>query len=113
MPAKGKDLVGKFSRDKGAREERAIVNCWRGVGFSAERVPLSGASGGSFAGDIQIKIEGEIRVFEAKLRSKGFSQIYDWLRDHYGLFIRADNRDRLVVMRETDFQELLNGRSND
>lgn len=98
--------MGKFSRDKGGREERSIVNTWQDAGFAAERVPLSGAAGGSFGGDVQIPILNLDRKFESKLRANGFKQVYAWLDDNYGLFLRSDRNQRLVVLRETDFQAL-------
>ena len=99
--------MGKMQRDKGAREERAIVNYWQHFGYAAERVPLSGAAGGSFKGDVTIPFLNKDNVFEAKLRGNGFRQIYDWLDDNYGLFIRADCKPRLVVIPEDKFRELV------
>lgn len=43
---------GRASRDKGNRAERAIVKILLDRGFNAERVPLSGAAGGSYLGDL-------------------------------------------------------------
>ncbi len=99
--------MGKASRDKGAREERAIVNAFQDAGIAAERVPLSGAAGGSYVGDVSIPIMGADWVFEAKVRADGFAQIYDWLGSHQGLFIRRDRAPRLVVLRESDFIDII------
>jgi hypothetical protein len=99
--------MGKASRDKGAREERAIVNTWQDFGLAAERVPLSGAAGGSYVGDVSIPLLGKDRVFEAKVRANGFKQIYEWLGDNFGLFIRSDRNPRLVVLREADLIEII------
>lgn len=99
--------MGKASRDKGQREERAIVHAFQDAGIGAERIPLSGAAGGSFAGDVTIPVQGADRLFEAKVRATGFSQIYDWLGSNFGLFIRRDRAPRLVVLRESDFIELI------
>jgi hypothetical protein len=99
--------VGKASRDKGQREERSIVHAFQEAGIAAERIPLSGAAGGSFAGDVTIPVQGADRLFEAKVRAAGFTQIYDWLGSNFGLFIRRDRAPRLVVLRETDFIEIL------
>jgi len=46
--------MGKKSRVKGQRNECAIVNTLKDAGLPAVRVPLSGAAGGQFAGDILI-----------------------------------------------------------
>jgi len=99
--------MGKKSRDKGQREERAIVHAFQDAGIAAERIPLSGAAGGSFAGDVSIPVMNTDRTFEAKVRADGFKQIYDWLGDNYGLFLRRDRSPRLVVLRESDFIDLV------
>jgi len=94
--------VGKRSRDKGRRNEQQIVNLLKDAGIEAERVPLSGACGGSFSGDIVI--DGE--RYEAKIRATGFRQIYEYLGDHDGLFLRADRQELLIVLRAADWIEL-------
>lgn len=98
--------MGKASRDKGLREENYIVRAFQDAGIAAERIPLSGAAGGKFVGDVSIPVQGQDRVFEAKVRADGFREIYKWLSEHYGLFLRADRCERLVVLRERDFIEL-------
>ncbi len=100
-------MSGRKSRNKGAREERAIVHSFQEAGIAAERVPLSGAMGGSYAGDVSIPVQGRDRVFEAKVRANGFRQLYDWLGSNYGLFVRSDRNERLVILREPDFQDLV------
>ena len=99
--------MGKSQRDKGARNERGIVHDLLGAGIPAKRVPLSGALGGELAGDIWVPVQGQRRVFEAKKRAAGFKQIYDWLGTHFGLFIGADRRETLVVLRLSDFAKLI------
>lgn len=91
--------MGKKSRDKGARFERAIVNALKDSEFAAERVPLSGASGGSFAGDVMVDFGLGEKKLEAKVRGDGFKQIYEWLGINYGLVIKADRREPLLVLR--------------
>jgi Holliday junction resolvase len=99
--------MGKMSRDKGALFERALVNSLRERGFEAERVPLSGAAHGSFAGDVQMPLLGVVKRWEAKIRADGFKELYRWLAGHAGLFLRADRRETLVVLRMDDFCELV------
>ena len=98
--------MGKKSRTKGTVNERAIVNLLRDVGIEAERVPLSGACGGTFAGDVLIRG----KRYEAKVRASGFKQIYDGLGDNAGLFIRSDRKETLIVLRAADFIELMTKR---
>jgi len=90
---------GRGPGDKGRRDERRIVRLLRGLGFRAERIPLSGAAGGSFAGDIVLHLQGGVKLTaEVKCRADGFKQIYKWLSGRDLLVIRADRADPLIVM---------------
>ena len=100
-------LVGKFSRDKGARFERELVRLFQMEGIAAERIPLSGSAGGSFAGDLTIPVLGVDKRFEAKKRAGGFKLLYDFLSDHFGLFVAQDRSTPLVVLRVDHFIMLL------
>ncbi len=98
--------MGKRSRDKGARVEREIVKLINSSGVAAERVPLSGAAGGSFAGDIQVDFGQGVQTLEVKARADGFRQIYDWLGKNFGLVIKADRATPLIVLRLDDAANL-------
>jgi hypothetical protein len=89
---------GRKSRDKGNRAERAIVRLLQERGFAAERVPLSGAAGGSYRGDINVPVLGVDRVVEVKCRANGFRALYAWLTDRDILIVRADRREPLCVL---------------
>jgi hypothetical protein len=89
---------GKASRQKGDRAERAIVRFLQDKGLAAERVPLSGAAGGSYLGDVTIPVLGVDRVAEVKVRANGFGQLYAWLEARDLLIVRADRREPLVVL---------------
>lgn len=99
-------MGGRASRDKGLRAEREAVHIFQAVGIAAERVPLSGASGGRYTGDVSAPILGDDQVFEVKCRAAGFARIYNWLGGYYGLVIRADREEPLVVLRLRDFASL-------
>jgi len=99
--------MGKMSRTKGSLMERAIVKILQGCGFAAERVPLSGGAGGKFSGDIDLPYNGRDTRWECKIRADGFKEIYSWLADHHGLFIRADRKEALVVLRLSDFLDVI------
>ena len=103
--------MGKASRDKGARTERQIVNSLQEAGLGAERIPLSGAAGGSFKGDVTVPVLGIDRKLEVKCRASGFRQIYDWKAEHYGLVIKADRKQPLIVLSLDDFARLAFGRA--
>lgn len=82
--------MGLASRQKGARREREFAALVEG-----ERVPLSGAAGGSFAGDVLAL--GGLR-FEVKARADGFRTLYAWLDGADALALKADRRPWLVVL---------------
>lgn len=89
-------------KQKGSRFEREIVHLAQEFGLNASRVPLSGAATG-FKDDVLI----EGMRFECKSRADGFKQIYGWLGDCEGLFLRADRQEALVVIRAREYMELL------
>lgn len=91
-------MGGKASRDKGARGERDLVHRLRAYGFLAERVPLSGAAGGQFSGDLRIGVAGRQLSCEVKVRGDGFKQLYGWLGDNHCLVVRADRKQPLLVI---------------
>jgi Holliday junction resolvase len=101
-PSRSKTQVkkrgGRASRQKGDRFERAIVRLLQDHGLGAERVPLSGSAGGSYAGDLTVPILGRDLVVEAKARANGFARLYSWLEGRDVLIIKADRRDAIAVL---------------
>lgn len=97
---------GKASRNKGNRFEREIVDLFQEHGLAAERVPLSGAAGGKFSGDVSVPVLGIDRCIEAKIRKSGFGQIYAWLEGNYAVVSRRDRSDPLITLRLADFARL-------
>ena len=92
-------MSGRRSRDKGARVERAIVHALKAGGFAAERVPLSGAAGGLYSGDIVLPLMGRDLCLEAKARADGFRELYGWLDQRDVLIVKADLQEALVIVR--------------
>jgi Holliday junction resolvase len=92
-------MSGRRSRSKGTRTERSIVNALRASGIGAVRVPLSGAVGGRFAGDIVLPLLGRDFCVEVKARAAGFRELYSWLTDRDVLIVKADRQEPLVVVR--------------
>ena len=98
--------MGKFSRDKGGRAEREIVARHLALGVHAERVPLSGACGGSFAGDVIIPGIGTVEV-KCRAGGAGFKTIESWLGDNAALFLRRDRQSPLIVLPWATWQRLV------
>lgn len=104
--------MGKSQRDKGARREREVVNHWRERGIRADRVPLSGAAGGEYAGDVDLYAFGRDEapmVGECKARANGggFKQITKWLGQNDFLVLHEDKCARLYVVPERIMERLI------
>lgn len=93
-------------RQKGDRFEREIVASFEGDGMPAQRVPLSGAAGGMFSGDIHIVTRLGRRKVECKVRARAWKDLYEWLAGNWALVIKRDRSEPLVVMRLSDFKAL-------
>jgi Holliday junction resolvase len=94
---------GRAPRQKGDRREREIVQRHRALGIDAQRVPLSGAAGGRFSGDIDINpfgIEDTTLTTEVKARAngEGFVQLERWLGENDAMFLVRDRADPIVVL---------------
>jgi hypothetical protein len=97
--------MAKRSRDKGQRIEREIVHLHVDAGIPASRVPLSGAHGGDYAGDVHIlDFTAEVK---ARANGEGFKQLEAWLGDHDMLFLRRDRQRPLVCMTWQMYLELM------
>ena len=102
-------MSGRRSRTKGARTEPSIVNTLLAHGIAAVRVPLSGAVGGRFAGDIVLPLMGRDLCVEVKARTDGFRKLYSWLDGRDALIVKADRREPLVVVRMSLAAEVAKG----
>jgi hypothetical protein len=94
--------MGKASRDKGLRRERAVVEVHVKCGMRAERVPLSGAMRYRDNGaDVDLYVRGAAPVkAEVKARGEGsgFRTLERWLGENDALFLIRDRATPLVVM---------------
>lgn len=97
--------MGRMSKRKGSRIEREIVNRHREAGIPAERVPLSGAAGGSFGGDVVIADELRAEV-KARAGGKGFKTLEGWLGTNDALFLRRDRAAPLVLLPWSTWERL-------
>lgn len=103
-------MGGKAARDKGSRVERAIVDRFRQLGVRASRVPLSGAAGGDYSGDVVAEvITGQRWVGEVKARKGGAGWVVltRWLGTNQFLVLQEDRQEPLVAMRWSQFAELV------
>jgi Holliday junction resolvase len=89
---------GRSPKRKGTRVERKLVNELVELGLPAFRVPLSGAAGGQWSGDIHIPLLGRTRRVEVKARGTGFRQLYAWLNKADLLIVKADRCNPLAVL---------------
>lgn len=104
--------MGKSQRDKGARREREFVNYWRSEGFKSARVPLSGAAGGDYSGDVDLYAYGAedaplIGEIKARGNGSGFKTISTWLGANDFLVLHEDQKQRLYVFPEKVLRDLL------
>jgi Holliday junction resolvase len=95
--------MGKASRDKGLRRERAIVEIHTKCGMHAERVPLSGAlryQGNGADVDLYVRGAAPLKA-EVKARGEGsgFKTLERWLGANDALFLVRDRAEPLVVVR--------------
>jgi hypothetical protein len=71
-----------------------LVRFLQTKGLRAEKVSRTGYSGS----DISLDLLGIERRVEVKVRSHGFTQLYEWLANSELLIIRADRKEPLVVL---------------
>lgn len=93
-------------RQKGDRLERDVVATCNAAGVHAQRVPLSGAAGGLFGGDVQVEVRGKRLKLECKSRARAWKDLYGWLVGNYALVIKRDREEPLVVLPLSEFLSL-------
>ena len=97
--------MGRMQRNKGARVEREIVQRFIDIGLHAEKIPLSGAAGGSFSGDLLVG--GRKVEVKARKDGTGFKLLYRWLGDNDFLVCKQDRTEPLVIMTIKTLGDLL------
>lgn len=91
-------MSGRKSKQKGNRTEREFAKL-----IGGHRVPLSGAIGGAYSGDVR----GLGLLWECKARKDGFKQLYKWIDGVDALAVKADRREWLVVIPLDKFKSLI------
>ena len=116
-PDKPKKRGGRSPKNKGALFEREVVALLQERGLAAEKMPLSGALGGKYGGDVSCPVRTESKrtvgslghtdqKIECKRRARAFASIDKWLGKNYALVIRDDRSRPMVVMSLDDWAEL-------
>jgi hypothetical protein len=99
-------MSGRKSKRKGDRIERELVARHRALGLAAQWVPLSGAAGGLFAGDVLVPGVGRIEV-KARAQGSGFVTLTRWLGTADALVLRQDHAEPLVVLPWATYSRLV------
>lgn len=81
----------------------------RAAGLHAEKVPLSGAAGGSYTGDVMVDHDLRAEV-KARAHGEGFKTLERWLGGCHLLFLRRDRSTPMVVMEWDTYMELIKAR---
>ena len=105
----GEHIMTSPAQVKGSGFEREVVDMLQRGGYTARRVPLSGAMA-EYKGDVILDLGafGSFQI-ECKRRRAGFKTLYSWLGDNDMLVFRDDRSDTLVAMRLWDLMKLLPG----
>lgn len=99
-------MGGKFSRNKGRREEQQLVLALAQLGYKAERILRQYQT----AGQPDVKtLEPKQYTFEMKARKQSFITIYDLYyaeRDERGIVAFAESSSGRMAAMSTNFKEL-------
>jgi hypothetical protein len=87
-------MSGRHSRNKGSRDELALVKFLQAHGFAAEKISGMYKRGP----DVSLPLLNFDRRIEVKVRARGFGDLYKWLSGADVLVIRADRQRPLVVV---------------
>ena len=101
-------MSGRSAKRKGTRIEQVLVRQLLELGLICSRVPLSGAAGGEFSGDIRLELLGHVYRVEVKARRE-FRTLHSWLTGNDLLLLKADRQPPLVVLPLPLFAELAAG----
>jgi Holliday junction resolvase-like predicted endonuclease len=101
-------MSGRYSRNKGARVERELVKMLNDAGFTALRVPLSGAAKG-FEYDVIAAKDGRNFSFEVKARGTGFESVYEFYnREAKDGVMAYEGDNNSLFYASTDIKKLIN-----
>jgi hypothetical protein len=101
---------GLSPKRKGDRVEYELVQMLCELGLPCARVPLSGAIGGAWSGDIDLELFDRTHKVQVKARRE-FRILHEWLEDAELLLLKGDRQTPLVVMPIELFAKLARVRS--
>jgi hypothetical protein len=88
---------GRSPKHKGTRVERELVQVLFEHGLVCARVPLSGAVGGTWLGDIHLELLNRTLRVEVKARAC-FATLHRWLSKADLLLLKADRLEPVAVL---------------
>ncbi len=97
---------GRPPKRKGNRVERELVQLLCELGLPCARVPLSGAIGGAWSGDIHLLLQGSTYKIEVKARRE-FRTLQQWLAQPDLLLLKPDRQPPLAALPMTLLVKLL------
>ncbi len=97
--------MGKFSRSKGARNERLLVAHLKELGYSSLRVPLSGAMVG-YKHDVIATKNNVTYTFELKVRANEYATIYHDYNTYAHLGIYRAECNGVLFSMSNDFEKV-------
>tara|TARA_R110002167_G_scaffold257075_1_gene463528 strand:- start:427 stop:762 length:336 start_codon:yes stop_codon:yes gene_type:complete len=105
------------NKNKGTYHEKWFVDWLKSIGVACKRVPLSGALGGEWSGDIHLTLDGQRwLVGEVKYRDKSnFPSPFTVLEGRDIAFYKrkTGKPQTLVIMSGEEFAKIIQGESND
>jgi hypothetical protein len=97
--------VGTLSRRKGANAEREVIRLACAAGLEAERTWHTAQSPHAAERCCDVRIAG--RPCQVKVAADGYKKLYDSLEAVEFLFVRADHREWLAIVRAGELMKLL------
>jgi len=106
--AKAKRNYGRAQKNRGYRGEKLIERRLKKYGFY--RVPLSGAIGGRFSGDVRRDVKSCLQVLEVKVRQGAQKQMRSYLAQGDAdavVIVPGGGQEPLVFMELKKLEQLL------
>lgn len=100
--------MGRARRTKGRRAEQELVNLARAAGLRAERTWHLAQHPDPAMRRCDVLLNG--KPAHVKVSRDGFAQLYGGLEAVEFLFVRADRREWLAVVRAGELMKLLKGK---